>query len=210
MKQPNTQHTIEKIRVWDAPTRTFHWILALCFAGAVITQEMESLRLVHITFGYTMLGLVGFRVFWGFWGSRYARFKDFLPTPRKVIAYSKGVLRGAHQSHLGHNPLGALAIIAMLTLTIGTTASGILIERGLYESVFEDVHETLANALLLVVIGHLAGVLLSSVLHKESLVSAMINGYKLGSSASGIRANYTWVAVLLAAAIAYLWFVQFA
>ena len=86
MNELATQQPLKKIRVWDAPTRIFHWVLAISFAGAMITQDMENLRLVHITFGYTMLGLVGFRLLWGVLGTRYARFKEFVPTPAKVIA----------------------------------------------------------------------------------------------------------------------------
>ena len=209
MKDVATQQDFKKIRVWDAPTRIFHWVLALCFAGAMITQDMESLRLVHITCGYTMLGLVGFRLLWGIWGTRYARFKEFVPTPGKVVAYVKNMGTGRHESFLGHNPLGALAIIAMLTLTIGSVVSGILLDQGLNEDLFEEIHEVLSNTLLVVVCGHLLGIVLSRVMHKEHLVPAMFHGRKLGPPAAEIRANYNWVAAILAAMIACLWFLQF-
>lgn len=208
MNELATQQDFKKIRVWDTPTRIFHWVLALCFAVAIITQEMESLRLIHITCGYTMLGLVGFRLLWGVWGTRYARFKEFVPTPGSVLGYIKSIASGKPKSFLGHNPIGALAIIAMLALTVGSTASGTLLEQGFNEDLFEEIHEVLSNTLLFVVVGHLLGVLVSSVMHKENLVPAMISGRKLGSPAAEIRTNYTWVAAILAAAIGYFWIAQ--
>lgn len=197
------------IRVWDFPTRIFHWALAACFVIAIITQDMERLRLVHITSGYTMVGLVVFRFVWGVVGTRYARFSSFIPSPRAIMPYVSGVLSGRPQHFIGHNPLGALAIVAMLLLTIGIVLSGIVLDRGISEDLFEELHEGLANAMLAVVAIHLVGVVLSGVLHRENLVKAMLTGKKEGPASEGIRHGFWWLGLLLAAAIAGFWSMQF-
>lgn len=197
------------IRVWDFPTRIFHWALAACFVIAIITQDMERLRLVHITSGYTMVGLVVFRFVWGVVGTRYARFSSFIPSPRAIMPYVSGVLSGRPQHFIGHNPLGALAIVAMLLLTIGIVLSGIVLDRGISEDLFEELHEGLANAMLAVVAIHLVGVVLSGVVHRENLVKAMLTGKKEGPASEGIRHGFWWLGLLLAAAIAGFWSMQF-
>ena len=202
-----TPHTnyLKKILVWDIPTRVFHWALAISFAGAMITQEMERLRLVHITFGYTMLGLVGFRVIWGMIGTRYARFSSFVPSPKKVFAYIRSLFSRQPMHTLGHNPIGALGIIAMLSLIIGTSVSGILLEAEIAEELFEELHEGLANGLLVVVGIHIAGVIFSSLAHKENLIGPMFSGFKTGPESQGIRHSFWWIGLLLIATMAWFW-----
>ena len=110
--------------VWDAPVRVFHWLLAACFAVAWLSAESERWQLLHITAGYTMAGLVVFRILWGLVGTRHARFSDFVRGPRAVAAYLKSLLRGRPEHHAGHNPAGALAILALLALALLTVATG--------------------------------------------------------------------------------------
>lgn len=97
--------------VWDAPVRVFHWLLAISFAVAYLSAESERWGLVHVTAGYTMAGLVAFRVVWGLVGTRHARFTDFVRGPRAVLGYLRSLVTGRPQHHAGHNPAGALAII---------------------------------------------------------------------------------------------------
>lgn len=196
---------MKRILVWDVPTRVFHWALAISFAGAMITQDMERLRLVHITFGYTMLGLVGFRLIWGIIGTRYARFSSFVPSPGKVLGYVRSMLRRNPVHTIGHNPIGALGIIAMLTLTIGTAVSGVLLEDGFSEDLMEDLHEGLANGMLVVIGIHIAGVIFSSLAHKENLIRPMFSGFKFGQQSQSIRHGYWWIGVMLIASLAWFW-----
>lgn len=198
-----------RILVWDVPTRLFHWALVVCFAGALITQDMERLRLVHITFGYTMLGLVGFRLVWGVIGSRYARFASFVPSPQKLAAYLRSLRQRQPMHTVGHNPLGALGILTLLTLVIGVSVSGILLNQSVAEELFEEVHEILSNLLLLVVGVHLVGVMISSAIHKENLVSAMINGYKTGDASQGIRSAFRGLGLMLMLGLIGFWLLQF-
>ena len=200
--------TPKAILVWDFPTRIFHWTLAVCFAGAMITQDMESLRLVHNTCGYTMLGLVAFRIIWGIIGTRHARFSSFVPSPKRVIAYVKGLITKKPIHTVGHNPLGALDVIVILSLLIGVATSGIMLDGGFQEEFFEEVHEVLANLLLLVIGVHVTGVLFSSFTHKENLIKSMISGYKIGDASEGIRRTFWWLGLAMILAIGYFWALQ--
>jgi len=197
--------TKSKVLVWDAPTRVFHWTLALSFAGAFLTAESERWRDVHIMLGYTVLALVAFRLIWGFFGSRYARFKSFAYGPRDVLGYLKSLVTRSPRHYLGHNPAGSVVIYGLLLLAVATGISGYLHYNEIGGEWLEDLHETLAYAMLALVFVHIAGVLVSSLLHRENLVSAMLTGYKRGDPASGIRRARWLVAVFLVGALAALW-----
>jgi cytochrome b len=202
---------LDKILVWDIPVRVFHWLLVLSFAGAFITGDSERYRDLHVMFGYTLLGLIGFRLLWGVIGSSYARFRSFLFGPRQVLSYLRSLLSSTPAHYVGHNPAGSWAIYALLALGLVSTGSGYVIyaefggER--LEELFEELHEISANAMLAVVIVHILGVLLSSVLHHENLVGAMLSGYKYApatASQGSIRhAHWLIGGLLLAAVIAY-------
>lgn len=198
----------DKILVWDAPVRVFHWLLVLSFFGAFVSAESERWRLVHVSLGYTVGGLVAFRVLWGLVGTRYARFASFVRGPRAVGRYLGALLRGQAEHHLGHNPAGALAIVLLLLLSVVTVASG----WALYDEIgghwLEDLHEVVGKLMLLVVGVHVAGVLVSSWLERENLVRAMLSGKKPGGPGAGIRWNWWPLAVLLLAAVLGFWWLQ--
>ena len=198
----------QAILVWDAPQRVFHWLTVLSFAGAWITAESERWRMVHVTLGYTLAGLVAFRLLWGLVGSRHARFTSFVRGPRAVARYLGSLLRGAPAHHVGHNPAGAWAIVALLALAVGVTASGWLSFNELGGHWLEEAHEALANAMLALVAVHVAAVLLSSRLHRENLVGAMIDGRKPGASGEGIRQAWRGVAALMLVAVLGFWWQQ--
>jgi cytochrome b len=109
------------VRVWDAPVRIFHWLMVLSFAGAWLTAESERWRLVHVTLGYTMAGLVVFRLVWGVVGTRHARFADFVRGPAAVGRYLRSLLQRRPEPHAGHNPAGGWAILALLVLAVLAT-----------------------------------------------------------------------------------------
>src|SRR5512134_275572 len=139
--------SMRKILVWDFPTRAFHWLLALSFAGAFLTAESERYRDVHVTLGYTMLGLVAFRLVWGLVGTRYARFWSFAFGPRSVLTYLKSLFTRAPQHYLGHNPAGSWAIYALLALTVLGGASGYATYEDIGGHWMGEVHEAFANLL---------------------------------------------------------------
>lgn len=177
--------------IWDLPTRLFHWVLAGSFALAWLTSDSDAWLAVHVFAGYLMLGLIGFRLLWGFLGSHFSRFASFWFGPKAAARYLKQVMRGQAARHVGHNPTGSLAIYILLALTAVVGAAGILTlgaeeQHGLAAGwfsfsqghFFKEVHEFAANLMLLVVGGHIAGVVAESVLHKENLARSMVTGLK--------------------------------
>jgi cytochrome b len=175
---PDMTSGTKAVRVWDLPTRLFHWSLVASFATAFLTAESEKLRDVHVIAGYTLAGLIAFRLLWGFVGGAHSRFADFLPTPRKVIDYVKSLMSGEPHHYVGHNPAGAVAIFALLGLGFAAAASGWAVYEDMGGGFMEELHEVASNGMMAVVVIHIAGVIVSSWLHRENLVRAMITGWK--------------------------------
>jgi cytochrome b len=196
------------IRVWDPLVRVFHWSLVAAFAVAWLTGE-DSQGL-HEWAGYAAVALIAVRIIWGFVGSKYARFSQFVRGPGSVLAYLRDMLRNREARYIGHNPAGAAMILAILLTMSGTAFSGWLLvdpaRRAMFpdlpqimapafadetgeayegadsgngaESSLEEIHETLANLMLLLIALHVGGVVLASVRHRENLARAMITGAK--------------------------------
>ena len=198
----------QKIRIWDAPVRVFHWLLVLSFAGAYLTAESEYWRLVHVTLGYTLGGLLAFRLVWGVIGTRYARFSNFVRGPAAVIRYLKSIQAKQPEHHLGHNPAGAVAIVLLMLLGLGITATGYITYNDLGPDWVAELHELAVNAMVLVIIGHLVGVVTASLQHKENLVRSMVTGFKTGAADQGIRRTWTVVAVAIVIAVLGFWWLQ--
>ena len=182
-----------EVVVWDPLVRVFHWSLVASFTVAYLSGEGEMLDL-HAWSGYIIGGLILFRLLWGMVGPRHARFADFVFTPATVLAYGRDLLRGQAQRYLGHNPLGGAMVIALLLMLTLATVTGIAlygateaagplagIMRGTshgFGEALEEVHEFCSNLTLLLVALHIGGVLISSLLHRENLVRAMVTGRK--------------------------------
>ena len=197
-----------KIKVWDAPVRVFHWLMVLSFAGAYLSAESERWRLLHVTLGYTLGGLVAFRLVWGLAGTRYARFANFVRGPQAVLTYLRSLRKGQPQHHLGHNPAGAVAIVLLLLASVAVVGSGWAIYTDVGGEWLSELHDIAANSMLLVVAIHVAGVLVASRLHRENLVRAMVTGQKNGAPADGIRRPWAALAVLLVLAVLGYWWLQ--
>lgn len=195
----------EKILVWDAPTRVFHGLLALCFAGAYLTGDTERFRDLHLLLGYTLLGLIGFRLLWGVLGTRYARFSAFTFDLPSLWAYLRSLLTAAPVHYIGHNPAGSWAIIIILALGILTGATGYALDQELGGEWLEEWHEGAANAMLAVVLAHIAGVIISSVRHRENLLQGMVSGYKTGAPDAGIRHAHGLLGLGLLAGVIAFW-----
>ncbi len=190
-----------KILVWDFPTRTFHWLLALSFVGAFVTGDSERYRDIHLLLGYILLALIGFRLIWGVVGTRYARFVSFLFTPSEVVNYVRSMFQGKPRHYVGHNPAGSIAILLLLGLGLLCGLSGLAIYNEIGGEWMEELHELSANAMLAAVIVHIVGVFVSSFLHRENLARAMITGTKSGEPAQGIQQRHAWLGLLLLAAV---------
>ena len=201
----------ERQLVWDLPVRVFHWSLAASFAGAYVLSESERWRNVHVMLGYTVLGLIAFRVVWGFVGTHYARFTSFRYWPSEAVAYLKEILTGRARHYTGHNPAGSWAVYALMALGLATGVSGYLNFNEVGGDAMEEAHEVMANLWLLVVALHVAGVVVSSLAHRENLVRSMVTGYKLGAgpgSAGSPAASVTGVAMVAAVLGFWTWSTQ--
>ena len=194
----------QPIRVWDLVVRFGHWMLAALFFTAYLTEGEPTW--LHTSAGYGVLIVIAFRVLWGFIGTEHARFRDFIYPLSDVRAYLQGLLARKPKHYLGHNPAGGLMILVLLTALTATASSGMayfaaekgrgpvaaaaalvrgeqLRDDGRYAKVgskhfWHEAHEILANATLALVLVHIAGVVVSSRVHRENLVRAMLTGRK--------------------------------
>lgn len=189
---------MNKILVWDWPVRLGHWLLAGGFVLAWLTSESEELRLVHAFAGGTVIGVVLFRIVWGLVGTRHARFASFVRGPGAALGYLWGLLTGSAPHATGHNPAGGWAVVALLALGLLAGTSGWLLYNEIGGEMFEDLHEGLATAMLLVVLLHLAGVVVGSLAHRENLARAMFTGLKRGTTGEAILGARPFAAIALA------------
>jgi cytochrome b len=192
MNRPQTGH-IQHVKVWDLPTRLFHWTLVAGFAAAFVTGEFHFPE-VHALVGYALCALVAARVYWGFRGSQYARFRSFVFSPGETLTYALSMLKGNPRHYFGHNPAGALMVFALLFTVTAILATGLatlsaidfegpllfLANRVSDEAsyLFRGIHDALPFAALALVVLHLMGVGVGSIQHRENLVKAMITGNK--------------------------------
>ena len=195
MNNQNNQ-TSSKILVWDWPVRIGHWLLVSAFIVAWLTGESEAWRLVHVWAGGVMVGVILFRLVWGIVGTRHAQFRSFLRGPQAVMAYLRGLLQKAPNSYPGHNAAGGWSIIMLLALGLATGGSGWWLYQGAGD-VWEEIHEGLASAMLLMVLIHITGVIVSGFIHQENLPRAMVDGYKTGQKEEAIPHSRLGVALIM-------------
>lgn len=168
----------ETVRVWDPFVRLFHWSLVGLFATAWLTGD--EVQWVHEPVGYVIGGLVAARVLWGLFGSRHARFRDFIYRPATVTGFLRDSLKGRAKRYIGHNPAGGMMVIALILTIAGICTTGYMQTTDMWWGVrwVKEVHETLATLALVLVGLHVAGVVFASWEHRENLVKAMITGRK--------------------------------
>ncbi|MCS6763587.1 MAG: cytochrome b/b6 domain-containing protein [Candidatus Protistobacter heckmanni] len=191
-----------KVRIWDLPTRLFHWLLALLIIGSWCTMELAEplgmdLSVWHARIGYSVLTLILFRILWGFFGGRYARFASFVLGPGAVLAY----LRGGKAGGPGHNPLGALSVLALLFVVLLQACTGLfsnddiafegplakLVSNAL-SGLMTKIHHINFNVLLVLVVLHLAAIIWYRLRKREKLVKAMLTGDKeLDDGQAGVQ-----------------------
>jgi len=179
-------------RVWDAPTRLFHWALAVLVTLQFATAEFHWLSMEwHYRFGYATLALLLFRVAWGFVGSQTSRFVEFVRAPGAVWRYAKALGSERNETRAGHNAAGGWSVLAMLGLLLLQTISGLFASDGIdTDGPFAEaasgavvkwmtrVHNLGETALLIVVTLHIVAVLLHWVLGRDNLILPMISGRK--------------------------------
>lgn len=214
-----------RVRVWDLPTRLFHWLIVILFAFSWWTAEYDHLDW-HMLSGYAILVLVLFRIYWGFVGSSTARFASFLKPPRTLLAYAVRLFeRSGHATH-GHNPMGGWSVVALVFLLLLQTVLGLFaidvdgVSAGPLDTLvsfdtgrwFSHQHGRLFNILLVFSGLHVAAILFYWVYKRENLISAMITGSKHlaeGHAGPDFRLVRLWWAVpgLVVAGLLVAWVV---
>lgn len=174
------------MRVWDIFVRLFHWSLATSFVVAWLTRHSSDD--IHHLAGYAAAGLVALRVVWGVVGTHYARFNQFVHSPRTVLGYLRDIATGQEARYVGHNPAGGAMIVALLLAMSSTALTGWMMTTDQFWGVewVSKTHERLADGLLILVLLHIAGVVLASMRHRENLVRAMLTGRKRAADAGDV------------------------
>lgn len=209
------QRPSDKAYIWDLPTRLFHWLLVLCVAAAFVTAKTGGSTMIwHGRFGLAILGLLVFRLVWGITGSTYARFAQFVRGPADILAYLKGNWHGQ-----GHNPLGAVSVLALLGVLLLQAGTGLLANDDIaYEGFLvpligsdlsgriTGIHHLLEKALLLLVFAHLAAIAFYGHVKKHKLIKPMLTGWAAGKpceSAKGGKPTAFVLAILIAVAVSW-------
>ncbi|PLX39417.1 MAG: cytochrome B [Hyphomicrobiales bacterium] len=166
------------VRVWDPLVRIFHWGLVATFAIAYITGD--EWQKVHEPAGYVVMGLIAFRILWGFVGTRHARFSKFVYRPSTVLGFMKDTIGLRAKRYIGHNPAGGAMVIALLIALAAISATGFMMTTDAYWGVewVEEAHEAAVNITLGLVVLHVIGVVVASIEHGENLARAMVTGRK--------------------------------
>jgi cytochrome b len=175
------------LRIWDRAVRALHWALVVAVALAAISTV--ALVGAHRPAGYVALAIVALRVLWGVVGSGYARFAQFVRTPRATLAYLRQLAAQREPRYLGHNPLGGWMVLALMACVSGLALTGWLYTTDAFwgSEAVEDAHRALAWLLLGLVLAHVGGVIFTSLRQRENLVAAMFSGVKRAPETHDIR-----------------------
>lgn len=208
-----------RVRVWDAPVRVFHWLLAVLIAFSWWSAEEGRLEW-HRWAGYTVLTLVLFRICWGFWGSQTARFSHFVRGGGALGAYATTLFAPSTGRRVGHNPIGGWSVLAMITLLLVQTALGLVsvdvdgIESGPLAGwvsfdqgrLAAEAHHFVFNMLLVLIALHVAAIAFYAIVKRDNLIGPMITGAKtiISDAASEPSRAPVWRALVLLALAAGL------
>ena len=222
---PATRPALAAVRVWDLPTRLFHWLLAAAVAGSVISAKMGAM-VWHFRFGYVVLALIAFRVLWGLVGGRWSRFASFIYSPLTLWRYLRGTSPPAHSLDVGHSPTGALSVFALLAIVAVQLGTGLVADdeianQGpLYRFVSSDIallatswHKTWGQWIILGLVAlHVLAIVFYLVKKRVNLVGPMLTGDKqlpahTPASADGLGQRLL-AFVLLALCVGGVWWVQ--
>ena len=195
-------------RVVDAPTRMFHWLFALCFIGAYASADSEHWRLLHVTLGYTLAGLLAFRVVYGLVGPRQARLSLMARRLAGLPAWLASIRPGAASrpdGRQGLNLLMALAVVLLLALVVPVALSGYATYNDWGGEWLEELHAFTGEAFLWLVLAHVGLIAGLSVLRRKNQALPMLTGRVAGSGPDLARRNHGWLAWLLLAAVLAFW-----
>lgn len=209
---PTPSQPQQLVRVWDLPTRLFHWTLAASVVGLVVTAKVGGNAMVwHFRLGYVVLALLAFRLVWGLVGGRWSRFGAFLYSPARLLRYLRGA--GTPEDAVGHSPLGALSVFGLLAVLLAQVGTGLLsddeiafagpLTRFVSNAVVSTAttyHKDLGQFLVLGLVAlHVLAIVFYAVARKQRLVPAMWHGHK--PAAPGTPAARDDIATRLAALV---------
>ncbi|MEQ1783810.1 MAG: cytochrome b/b6 domain-containing protein [Hyphomonadaceae bacterium] len=223
--QPQAPPAPSTQKVWDAPTRLVHWLFVFCVAFSWWTVENDRMDW-HYLSGLTLLGLLVFRIYWGFAGPETARFTQFIKGPRAVLGYLPKLLKPNYRAAFGHNPLGALSVVAILGALITQVTLGLFasdtdgLESGPLSRYVDydfakdagDLHEDFFNVLLVLIGLHIAAIIFYLVVKRTNLIGPMLTGKRRSENvegpASGIAPVPLWrFAIGVVIAVGLVWVV---
>ncbi|MFC4699718.1 cytochrome b/b6 domain-containing protein [Glaciecola siphonariae] len=209
-----------KVKVWDVPTRVFHWGLVAVFVFQFVTGDiLDDAMQLHFYGGYVALGLILFRIIWGFVGSYHARFSSFIYSPRTAFNYMKGT--SSTQTYLGHNPLGGYSVLAILAVMLTQAVSGLFMTDEIFmegpyysalgtqvDDIMNYLHHNAISLMWALISLHLGAIAYYSIKKKQALIPAMFHGNKPSNDTQKRRISTPWLAFIIsmvvAAAIVYL------
>ena len=208
----NDRHTERPVKVWDVPTRLFHWLLVIFVITSVITAKIGgNLMTTHMISGYLVLALLVFRVLWGFVGGYHARFASFLRGPMAVWQYAARLTCMDATRYLGHNPLGAWSVVAMLAVLLMQASTGLFASDDIFtegplnplvsnaaSSTLTRIHNINAIVIGCLVAVHLAAVLFHLLFKGENLIKPMFTGLKVWHGEAPPCGGSLWTAAFIA------------
>ena len=218
---------LQPVRIWDLPTRTFHWVLAACVVGSIMSAKIGGNAMVwHFRFGYVVFTLLAFRILWGLVGGRWSRFASFIYAPATTLRYLRGGSR-AHEHHdVGHNPLGAFSVFGLLAILAAQVGTGLFADdeiantgplikfvSGATSLLLTKWHKTFGQWIIIsLVLLHVAAILFYLLKKKQNLVRPMLSGDKVlpanvPASADHVRSRGLALALVAACGAVVAWVV---
>ena len=218
---------LQPVRIWDLPTRTFHWVLAACVVGSIMSAKIGGNAMVwHFRFGYVVFTLLAFRILWGLVGGRWSRFASFIYAPATTLRYLRGGSR-AHEHHdVGHNPLGAFSVFGLLAILAAQVGTGLFADdeiantgplikfvSGATSLLLTKWHKTFGQWIIIsLVLLHVAAILFYLLKKKQNLVRPMLGGDKVlpadvPASADHVRSRGLALALVAACGAVVAWVV---
>jgi len=215
---------MKKNLVWDIPVRLFHWLLVLCLLGQWLTAEvLEDAMDIHFYIGYFTLGLIIFRLIWGFVGTKYSKFTSFISGPKIMLAYLRSIISKQHTLSIGHNSVGGLILPAVIILVGLQAISGLftsddIVYSGPYygsanvelQQWMQWLHHNVFNVLLAIIALHLLAIAWYLIFLKHNLIQPMLDGKKAVALKDGITHSQILKAILIICLVALFvyWLVE--
>ena len=219
---------LKAVRVWDLPTRGFHWLLAACVIGSVVSAKIGGNAMVwHFRLGFAIFALLAFRILWGLVGGRWSRFASFIYGPSTVLRYLRGRALPRENLDVGHNPLGAFSVFALLALLAAQVGTGLFADddisntgplikfvSGATSSLLTRWHKNFGQWLIIaLVLLHVGAIVFYLVRKRQNLITPMLTGDKLlparvPASADHLASRGLALALLAACGALVAWLVS--